>query len=127
VPTWTGVCDEGEGFVSFGGSCYFTTGEVMNWLDARATCQAARGYLAAVGSSEENDLLIGLVDRPWVGGCHDGDGWVWINGEPWGWSRWDTNQPSGDGDCVEVYPEGVWNDFYCDSTTYGESFVCEFD
>ena len=73
-----------------------------SWHDAKADAESRGGYLATIGSSEENALLRTLIDNPaywvsqggawnfgpWFGLFHvDGQvphrtGWAWANGEP---------------------------------------------
>ncbi|GDX83361.1 hypothetical protein LBMAG42_51720 [Deltaproteobacteria bacterium] len=132
VPAWTGGCDETLGFFEYDGHCYFGVEYADSWGDARTSCLAAGGYLAVVTSSGEHAAVDALASRPWLGSCDDDvEGtWAWVTGEPWSYAPWAPREPNGgEGEsCLEDY--GVtdgWNDIPCDSNTFGQGYVCEFE
>ena len=78
--------------------------------DAGAQALAKGGYLACIGSVEENDFVFSLVndlswftgpsqfgDRlgPWLGGVRTSAGWQWVTGEPFNYTNWKAGQPDG--------------------------------
>ena len=90
----------------------------INWEDAQAAAVAQAGYLATIGSAEENAFVFSLVDDPsfwspsqvndwalgpWLGGVQPPDspepagGWTWVTGEPFAYANWHPTQPN-DGD-----------------------------
>ncbi|KAH3889281.1 hypothetical protein DPMN_013334 [Dreissena polymorpha] len=50
-----------EGFVPFGGKCYFFSNDVAIWINAQVACNEAlyptKSYLVEINSKEENDFL----------------------------------------------------------------------
>ena len=77
---------------------------------------------------EENDFLHNTYGNPntygitrfWIGGRQEKSEWTWSDGTNWNFhqeSLWFTNQPSGDGDCLEILDydrsQGTWNDLSC--------------
>ncbi len=65
---------------------------------AEANCEANGGYLATIGSSQE-DMFIwkmgGRVDA-WIGfdDAADGETWTWVDGEPVNYTNWAPGSPS---------------------------------
>ncbi len=131
VPTWTGNCNAGQGYVSYGDHCYFAVWDLSaTWLDARTSCAAAGGWLATVADDEENEFLAGQHDRFFLGGCDaDQEGtWTWITGEAWIYETWADGAPDNDGGdehCLVEGTENHWNDTQATSTKDG--FICEFN
>ncbi|MDG2291186.1 MAG: lectin-like protein, partial [Phycisphaerales bacterium] len=85
-----------------------TTGsEGVCWSEARARCLATGGELVAVSTPEESDFLLYAIcpiagaangNLGWLGLMPDGNGGTaWSNGEPYVWTNWGDDQPSGDG------------------------------
>jgi len=93
-------------------------GIAISWDDAKASAEAAGGYLATVTSAEEdawvtanllplitptrNDNVVG----PWIGGYQDvtsasysepSGGWEWVTGELWSYTAWQASEPSDGG------------------------------
>ena len=130
--------------------------ESISWTNARAAAEAAlfldvQGDLASVASAGENEFIAGLftadhwVDNgtngfmgPWIGGYQpDGVNWAWTDGETWGYTAWEHNQPTNqtNQDYVHYYVYGrsnnpltepaTWNDLASDATNvYG--YVIEY-
>jgi cysteine-rich repeat protein len=98
------------------------------WANARATCVAWGGDLAAIGSPQELDFLGGTLQFPpaWVGGTDAAVEctYAWSNGEPW-WASWDPAQPdnsNGNEDCVALGAQGRMNDLPCGNAL---DYICE--
>ncbi|GDX79817.1 hypothetical protein LBMAG42_16280 [Deltaproteobacteria bacterium] len=130
VPAWSGLCEGAAGFTSHGSSCYWPSKADYSWVDARATCRSAGGFLATVSDEDEGVFLFGLVAHAHLGACDGGaEGqWVWITGEAVAETKWaggEPNDTNGGEDCLEQLPSGAWNDAGC-SDVYGVGFVCEF-
>ncbi len=79
----------------------------MNWWQAHAVAEAARGHLATFSTREEAEWVFEHVVNhawvfptpagPWIGARRDGvatirpeptQGWRWIDGTPWDWAPW---------------------------------------
>ncbi|KAJ7991904.1 hypothetical protein DPEC_G00288700 [Dallia pectoralis] len=133
-----------EGWVSYGGKCYFFSTNLMNWTQSRDQCVSKGGHLVIINSQQEQEFLylstknkthwIGLNDLETEGR------WLWVdktplkntdaqfwhvrtNGELSEPDNWTVQDPSGE-DCVvlgENY-SNVWFDFSC---KFVERFVCE--
>ncbi len=84
----------------------------ISWTDADLLARAEGGYLATIASASENEFVFNLVasppffnrhgSGPLLGGFqrrgapeHD-EGWGWVNGEPWSFTRWCSGAPNGD-------------------------------
>lgn len=109
--------------------------------------RGASGHLATVTSASETSFLVdSFGDRYlgcWLGGVQPdpgdapADGWVWVTGEPWGYTNWSINEPGdqdplgGTEDALVVkgapgggFPPGQWNDR--SRTRPRSSFVVEY-
>ncbi|MDR1062031.1 MAG: DUF5050 domain-containing protein [Clostridiales bacterium] len=103
----------------------------VSWLEARQRCEDMGGHLATIGSREEEDKIIALIEESsakyiWLGGYtgYDSNGVLrgaWITGEPFDYENWTENEPSGsdtDGtseNCLMMwhlkdYDRWTWND-----------------
>lgn len=87
--------------------------------------------MVSIHSAEENVFVAGLSSGPklWLGGkrdCHDCD-LYWTDGTPWDFQTWIPNNPSKDGNFVEmrVESEGKWNDRVGDLAGFDLPFVCK--
>lgn len=80
---------------------YTLVREAMTWDEARAWCEANGGHLATVGSAEEYDQVLSLMDDVvgvcWLGGYRDGDAWRWVTGEKFSYAAWASGEPNNDG------------------------------
>lgn len=111
----------------------------LSWAAAQARCGMDGGALARIDSAIENELITSLpwATRGWIGLSDDGaEGqWYWADAE--GTPRTDSalrsdalynniadGEPSGDGDCGEMYSSGLWNDRSCSTAL---PFVCEVE
>jgi hypothetical protein len=122
----------------------------VTWEEAMAGAQAMGGYLATIGSAEENAFIFPLVDFPelWVihesgswlgprlGGVDSGctNHWEWHNGEPWNYTNWYFEEPNliGLEDSLEFFAGGhavsrtaAWNNVTKDYLLAG--YVVEWD
>ncbi len=88
----------------FGGHRYQFSPEKLNWEEAKAKAAAAGGHLAAITSKEENQWVMDtfVTKLPdglslWLGGTNDNPThqWTWITGEPFTFTAWGTQEPSG--------------------------------
>jgi len=92
----------------------FSEPQGITWQAAQAFAAARGGYLAAIGSKEENLFVFNLIndprfwrnipgrysDGPWLGGVKVGnsskpaDGWHWVNDQsPVTYTNWAPTQP----------------------------------
>ena len=137
-PTYDGYCGNCNGgqyipgFIymgSWNGHEYYCSTSPASWNTARQICASNGGYLASIGSAEENYFLaniltlqsawIGLNDKAWEGE------YTWDSGESYGYTNWYPGQPNdhnGQQDCVEMLNSGHWNDQYCH---YSLEFIME--
>ena len=120
--------------------------------------EGAQGYLASVTSSEENTFVSDLIDAeangwvwnssqnngffgPWIGGYQpDGTNWAWTSGESWGYTAWESGQPTNSGgeqNYVHYYVDlsqsqdptadsPTWND-YSDTADKVFGYVIEYN
>lgn len=127
----------------------------ITWNEAEAYAAAHGGYLASIGSKEENAFVFKIIDNagfwlnspqgqswgPWLGGAkilkpsETKEGWVWSHSnEPLTYTNWGPGLPDNAGgheDRLEFYGEGkshrqpAWNDL--DGSTKLQGFVVEYD
>ena len=121
-----GTCDGGEdiaGFMYMGelnGNYYYCSLEPASWGDASDICAQNGGYLACIGSQEENEFLASIlaIQSAWIGlsdAANEGE-YVWSCGEPFNYTNWYPGQPNNfnaSQDCIEMMNNGQWNDQYC--------------
>ncbi|XP_029441539.1 hepatic lectin-like isoform X2 [Rhinatrema bivittatum] len=116
---------------AFGGHCYFFYQSELNWMDAKAMCEALNSTLAVINSAQEQYFISSRCknERYWIG-LHDvnkeGD-WEWIDGTDYNTSYkfWQENEPNDyhcNEDCVHVWLKGEWNDVHCTDECYA---ICE--
>jgi tetratricopeptide (TPR) repeat protein len=100
-----------------------------NWKSAQSYCEALGGYLVTIQDAAENEFLDELSPgQVWIGATdeeQEGE-WVWVTGEPWDYTNWDTSEPSNnDG---EHYLYLTWRDVWDDvDLSVQMDFVCEWD
>ena len=90
--------------LAFGGHRYQFSPEKLNWEEAKAKAAAAGGHLATITSQEENQWVLDtfVTKLPgglslWLGGTNDNPTrqWTWITGEPFTFTAWGNQEPSG--------------------------------
>ena len=106
-----------KGWKSFTSNCYKLLDGNFNWNEAVDKCEEYGSSLASVHSSQENDFIHKMtqdVVHAWIGG-ENYKTWMWRDGTKWTYTNWYANEPSGDGNCLEMYKKwnGKWNDKPC--------------
>lgn len=119
----------------------------ITWYDANIAAQSSvflwmKGHLATITSREESDFISQGIGRfPqvgswWLGGYQPfgspepAGGWTWVDGEPFSFTNWATNEPSNGGnaeDAVELRPDGHWNDRLMSETNPLLGYILEFE
>lgn len=113
---------------------------VQPWVDHVAlaptlTHDGDPGYLATIRSVEENAFIESLMadhtgqpsvaDEFYIGGSKATGSWAWLTGESFGYTRWETGEPSGDGTALAIWgmsqgvKAGYWNDAPADTAGVG--------
>jgi hypothetical protein len=106
----------------------------ISWTNAEKAAEAEGGHLATITNQAENDFVFGLVNDakywvfqpaannspgPWLGGytlTPGSSGWKWVTNEPWSFTIWSANNPSGGGETKLDYfswgnsRSSQWND-----------------
>lgn len=132
--------------------------ESMTWEQAKEACAEKGGHLVTITSEEEQKFVEGLLDsgmkkQYWIGAETTDGTPVWITGEAFDYSNWDSNEPNShtrsDGEkeqYVHIYNTPnpavgssrrfAWNDMYIDNTYPGEEdnfsassigYICEWE
>ncbi|KAG5194737.1 hypothetical protein JEQ12_013013 [Ovis aries] len=118
-------------------------GVVKSYSDAQQLCTEAKGQLASPRSAAENEAVTQLAR------AHKENAYLSMNdistegrftyptGEILVYSNWASGEPNNSNDgqpehCVEIYPEGKWNDIPCSilvlkTTTLVSSEVCDYE
>ncbi len=109
-----------EGFIYMGqlnGHHYYCSNTKDTWLNGQAVAVSYGGYLACIGSAEENYFLSDFISVPsaFIGlSDHVTEGeFAWDCGEPLSYSNWYNDQPNDymdSQDFVELLSNGQWND-----------------
>jgi hypothetical protein len=119
------------------------------WKDAQAWAVAHGGYLATIGTTEENDFVFKLIDSPrywgvggpygtgpFLGGANTASkpGWQWANNEgAFAFTKWAPDQPNNNEaeQRLQFISDGkgakrmrLWNDLPAANKQYG--FVVEY-
>jgi beta-lactamase regulating signal transducer with metallopeptidase domain len=102
--------------ISAGGNGHFYQGvrmpKPLPWNEADGLAKLLGGHLVTITSAAENDFVFRLIDDdtywyhsynwrgPWIGAVQPpgsvepADGWTWVTGEPFAYTRWDAGQPN---------------------------------
>jgi hypothetical protein len=149
----------GAGYQSWQGNGHYYAARLapggINWHNAQKSCLAEGGYLATIGSADENQFVFSLVSgdpRYWfIDGAGNGEGpllggfqanastepssgWQWaVTSEPFVYSTWSPGQPDNAGGSesrLVFFRQGGligdgWNDISEFSLLNG--YVCELD
>ncbi len=107
-----------------GCSLYFYYPTAGSSQAAETFAQSLGGHVVSIQSTTENTCLQselssnGFGGVIWIGytdnvneGTH-----YWLDGSPIGYTNWSSGEPNNSGgseDCVQMYPDGMWNDLNC--------------
>uniref|UniRef100_A0AAY4ERR3 C-type lectin domain-containing protein n=1 Tax=Denticeps clupeoides TaxID=299321 RepID=A0AAY4ERR3_9TELE len=125
----TGKCL--PGWWPYGRYCYFVYNgqKGMSWPEARHYCQLGSADLVSIHSRAEVEFIRNInytkYHNIWIGLTRDSHrvniGWGWTDMTALGFVNWAPGEPNGifhganlgNEDCVEMYPDGLWNDNNC--------------
>ena len=95
---------------------YTLTGD-LTCNDARLKAQSIGGRLAVIKTSAQNAFLQSKLGTgsAWIGVRRSGNTntWLWDNGAVATYYNWAASEPNnygGNESCVQIYPDGTWND-----------------
>ncbi|MBX3199705.1 MAG: hypothetical protein KF894_16335 [Labilithrix sp.] len=111
----------------------------VSWDAASDDAVKAGGHLVTITSAAEEAFVAALIGSvptamndtygPWIGayqppgdgGQEPADGWVWVTGEPWAYTRWVDGEPNDTGgqEHYAHYLGAGWNDI----DLYGDGYV----
>lgn len=101
----------------------------LSWSKADELAKNKGGYLMEVNSSDEQKIVIELLEygsKPqyWIGGTDkDSEGtWKWVNGNGISYSNWASGEPNNTNNTehyMGVYSNGTWNDFQDEHSDVG--------
>ncbi|XP_072570731.1 uncharacterized protein [Paramormyrops kingsleyae] len=112
----------------YGRYCYFVYNgkQGFSWPESRHYCQLAKAELTSLHSRAEVEFLRNInytkYHNIWIGLTRDKSfGWAWTDRSSVGFLNWAPGEPNlafhpgdvGTEDCVEMYPDGKWNDNNC--------------
>ncbi|XP_010832459.1 PREDICTED: pulmonary surfactant-associated protein D isoform X2 [Bison bison bison] len=117
---------------SVGEKIFKTAGSEKTFQDAQQICTQAGGQLPSPRSAAENEALTQLATAQnkaaflSMSDTRKEGTFIYPTGEPLVYSNWAPQEPNNDGgseNCVEIFPNGKWNDKVC-----GEQrlVICEF-
>ncbi|MEM1322250.1 MAG: lectin-like protein [Bacteroidota bacterium] len=102
----------------YNNSKYYRSNSTANWPAAQADCAANGGNLVTINDLDENEFVrsnLTIGTSSWIGlndEANEGT-YVWVNGEPFGYTNWSSNEPSrGSGeDYIRLRQDnGQWTD-----------------
>jgi gliding motility-associated-like protein len=106
-------------------SMYFYNPLSQTGNDAQAWAQNYGANLISVQSAAENSCIVsdlnnhGFSGIIWIGfnDIASEGSFVWYDQSPIVYTNWNSGEPnnSGNEDCVQIYPNGFWNDLNCGS------------
>lgn len=108
-------------------SIYFLNQQSLSGADAQAFAQNLGANLVSIQSQDENDCIVSSLvnlglntsgDVIWIGYNDEAtEGtFVWYDQSPVTYTNWASGEPNNNGgneDCVQIYPNGGWNDLPC--------------
>ena len=120
--------------LAVGEKIFKTAGVVKSFLDAQQVCREATGQLASPCSAAENEAVTQLVRAQnkqaylSMSDIATEGMFTYPTGESLVYSNWASGEPNNNNDgqpenCVEIYPEGKWNDVPCSRELL---VICEF-
>ena len=111
------------------GKKYELYNNAVSWEEAKTHCEEKGGHLVTINSSEENDLVLGMIEGnesfSWIGASYNPEtsSWNWVTDEPFEYTNWAKNEPSTPASTAEYYvhmfsfdigvenaAKGTWND-----------------
>ncbi|MCW1310077.1 MAG: C-type lectin domain-containing protein [Candidatus Nanoarchaeia archaeon] len=107
--------------------CYNLISTGTDYPNAMRNCEAYGGNLVSIIFSDQNAQVAAFATNVWIGTATYW-GWKPITGktplryQSDVYSNFASGEPSGDGNCVEMYSNGSWNDVNCGSI---RPYVCE--
>ncbi|MBR7071938.1 MAG: hypothetical protein IKI29_07265 [Clostridia bacterium] len=127
--------------VEFQGHYYKYFADKMEWSDAENYCEDLGGHLVTISNEAENLFVNSLNEENkfwteatmaekgvWIGAAEVQEGvWQWVTGKPFEYSNFYPGEPNNEWnveDCLEMYPDGSWNDL---SSNWILPFICEWD
>lgn len=125
TPDASGLCSEGDARTELAGACYSRFNTPRTYMEAAAACAAFDAHLVSLRTQNEADLIPLLATTStWIGlSDRDSPGtYVWQTGETLAALRWPSGEPSGDGDCVQAFANGNWDDTDCSTP---KPYICE--
>uniref|UniRef100_A0A3Q0SQD5 C-type lectin domain-containing protein n=1 Tax=Amphilophus citrinellus TaxID=61819 RepID=A0A3Q0SQD5_AMPCI len=113
--------------VPYGRYCYFVyNGQIgFSWPESEHYCQMGRMELVSLHSRAEVEFIrnhnVTKYHNIWIGLTRDSNfGWSWTDKTSIGFLNWAPNEPNAvfhpgnmPENCVEMYPDGRWNDNNC--------------
>ncbi|XP_061261460.1 collectin-43 [Bos javanicus] len=107
---------------------------VKSYLDAQQICREAKGQLASPRSAAENEAVTQLVRAKnnnaylSMNDISTEGKFTYPTGESLVYSNWASGEPNNNNagqpeNCVQIYPEGKWNDVPCSEQLL---VICEF-
>lgn len=131
------VRDPYVGFPTFEGHRFqIFKDEASTYSTLKTLCELRGGHLATSTSAEKNEFLVSLAksagytnNNICIGGHRDNDDndkWIWITGEDWDYSNWNSGEPNSSSETAVVMngSTGLWYDV-TESTS--AICICEWD
>ncbi|MEN6445957.1 MAG: lectin-like protein [Candidatus Cloacimonas sp.] len=100
------------------GHRYYSYNSTTTWCLAQAMAESEGGYLATIGSANENTFLAESANSiKWFGGTDRlaENCWRFDNNDPWSYTNWNTGEPNNDSNnqhyaTLNYSVSGKWDD-----------------
>ncbi|XP_006863553.1 PREDICTED: asialoglycoprotein receptor 2 [Chrysochloris asiatica] len=121
-------------WMEYEGNCYWFSHSGVTWAEANKYCQLENAHLVVINSNEEQKFILQHINpfHTWIGLTGSDSSWKWVDGTNyensytnWAYSQpdnWKGHEMGGSEDCVEIRPDGQWNDDFCKQV---HRWVCE--
>ena len=119
----TGLCMSPTNIETSSHGLFMIGDSRMNFTESVNYCESLGYQLASIHNDAENaealELCTEWVSVCWIGGRRIDRtqyGYHWLDGSDWKYTKWNNAEPNDQGgieDCVELLPNGKWNDNRC--------------
>jgi len=118
------------GWKEYNGRCYKYVATKMTWADAEKHCLSLCGNMVSIRDAGEDKFVHTMKSGlKWIG-AHDRVQkglWLFSDGTKMVYTGWYPGEPNnlgGKQDCMQMFPNGKWDDVGCD---YKRASVCVKD
>uniref|UniRef100_A0A672F7G4 C-type lectin domain-containing protein n=1 Tax=Salarias fasciatus TaxID=181472 RepID=A0A672F7G4_SALFA len=118
-----------DGWSSYNSRCFKFFDTAMTWYNAEIHCYNLGGHLASVSDPREYGFLQSLAQgngqtNVWLGGFRLQGRWIWIDGQGFYYTNWNSLSSSSSYDCMYSLNTYGWRNTGC---TNSYRFICSMN